>query len=146
MGYPKYTSQKNHDILPRFSMISWRGNTFCITVPLHGEPPFAVWFLLTKCPSCRALMFTLLFAWSSCWTNCLIASDLKRRNANVVLLMYPSIHRLKQRTTLIRHEKTKNTHQAEPNSGPLCIQKKYGWNISQQKFVMLLRLVWCSSL
>ena len=50
-------------------MMSWDGNTFCITVPLCRESSNHWWIPLTKDQWCGAFMFSLSLAWTGCCTN-----------------------------------------------------------------------------
>ena len=52
----------------KFMMTSWHGSSSCITGPLYGETTCHRWIPLTKGQYCWPFMFSLLLAWSSCWT------------------------------------------------------------------------------
>ena len=58
-------------------MMSWYGNTFCITGPLWGESISHWWIPHTKGPYYIALMDPLMSTWISCWISSWAASDLR---------------------------------------------------------------------
>ena len=69
-----------------FMMISWHGNTFCITGSLWRESTSHWWIPFTKGQLCRALVFPLLPAWASWWTYSQAASDLRCHGTHVMSL------------------------------------------------------------
>ena len=67
-------------------MTTWRGNTFCITGPLWLESTDHRWIALTKGKECGALGFSLLLAWTSCWTSISwVAGNLWRHDISLIL-------------------------------------------------------------
>ena len=75
-------------------MTSWYANAFCITGPLRGESTGHRWIPLTKSQWCSTLIFPLMLAWTSCWTNSRVTSDLRDHDAagqghiNVMFISY----------------------------------------------------------
>ena len=65
-------------------MTSWHINTLLITGPLWGESTSAC-NLHTKGWDCGALMFSLMFAWTSCWKNSQVAGEFRSHNANAAM-------------------------------------------------------------
>ena len=55
--------------------IWWHGNAFHITGLQCGESTGDWWILLIKGQKCRALMFSLVFMWTSCWMNTCQCND-----------------------------------------------------------------------
>ena len=56
--------------------MSWHGKAFCKTGPLWGESTSLWWSPLTRGQYFGVSIFTLLFAWISCWTNSQFVGDL----------------------------------------------------------------------
>ena len=55
---------------------------------LCGENPLVTkWFPLTQCQKCRALMYSLLLIWTSCWTNSRVIGDLKFKSPMTLLFV-----------------------------------------------------------
>ena len=72
----------------RCMMMSSHGNFFHITGPWWGESTGHRWIPLTKGQWCRALMLSLMQAWS-CWTNSVVDGDLRYHNANIFCITCP---------------------------------------------------------
>ena len=71
--------QKSQAII-NVMMMYWHGNVDCITGPLWVvDSPH-------KGQQCRALIFSLLLGWTSCWTDRQVTSDFRWHDAHVTLL------------------------------------------------------------
>ena len=68
-----------------WEVTSWNGNDFCITGPLWRESTSHQWipFTITKGQWCSPFLFML--AWTSCWTNTWVASDLRYHDPHMTL-------------------------------------------------------------
>ena len=69
----------------RITMMTWHGNTVCITGHLWGESTGHRWISLRNGQQCRTLIFvSLLLTWPSWWANSWDASDLRFHAAHVM--------------------------------------------------------------
>ena len=83
-----FLSREQTLIIFLFMMTSSDGNSLHVTDPLLGESTSHQWFPLTKGQWWEALMFPLLLAWTSCWTNSVCQwFELPYRSCNVTVLL-----------------------------------------------------------
>ena len=75
--YARFTTTVIH------MMTSWHGKFFQIAGPLWGESIGRRWTLFLKSNKHGILMFSLLLAWTSRWTNDHIAGDLMHHTAHL---------------------------------------------------------------
>ena len=69
-------------------LTSCNGNTFRVSGPMWRESTCHRWISLTRGQLWGALMFPLLSAWTSCWTNCIVDSDLRCHDIHLTSLQY----------------------------------------------------------
>ena len=65
---------KTSSYLACFMMTSWYGNIFRISGPLCEETTGHQKIPLTKASDRHIIMFSLLLAWTKCWSNSLVAT------------------------------------------------------------------------
>ena len=72
----------------------------------EGTPISHQWIPLTKGHWCWLLMFLLLLAWTSCYTNCWVASNLRHRDTHgdIIVMLWPWIKGLFQQIGMMRSE------------------------------------------
>ena len=76
----KWKSVKHHILSNEQRVAGWRhwiGSAFRITGHLWWESTDDRWIPLTKGQWCGALVFSLMSAWSNCWTNKRVSSELR---------------------------------------------------------------------
>ena len=72
-------------------MTSWHGSAFCITGPLCGDSPhkgpvMSLMDSLHKGRVMQSLVLPLLLAWTSIWTDCWVADNLRHLNVHHCML------------------------------------------------------------
>ena len=78
----------------------WRHrNVFRITDPLWGKPPVTGGYSSQRSVIAESwcFFFSLFLAWTSCWINSCVASDLRRGHANVTAMVHIHFDRLYKR-------------------------------------------------
>ena len=66
--------------------MTWLDTAFHITVPLWGESTYDWWISHTKGQMIQNLVFSLLLAWTNCWTNEWVVGHLRCLNTHVTSL------------------------------------------------------------